>query len=329
MRKKRRLKKDFLIITFSIIFLFILIIFKNNISNNKNQQGSTTKPINDKKIYVKVLINNKEVKKMDIEDYIIGVVAAEMPAEFPIEALKAQAVAARTYAVRKIIKKQEHAIKGVYLCDSFEHCQAYITIDEMKKRWGNGFEKYYEKIKKAVLDTKGLVMVYNGEVINSLFHAASGGETEDAKEVFGEDIPYLKSTQSLGEESCPKYSSNIKISKTQFINKLKSNFPNINIRYNTLQDQVKVIERTSTGRVKNIKIGNEIISGNQFREIFTLNSTEFWISFEKNNVIISTKGFGHGVGMSQWGARYYATQGLNYKDILKHYYSNISFGKIK
>lgn len=151
-----------------------------------------------------------------------------MPAEFNLEALKAQTVASRTYAARKIVGKALHKgyeEKKVYLCDDFSHCQAYIDKDEMKRRWGKNFEKYYKKIRMAVEETKGQVLVYKGQVIDSLFHAASGGRTEDAKEVFKEEIPYLKSVVSRGEESCPKFSGEFYFTYNDLLKRLKNIFP--------------------------------------------------------------------------------------------------------
>uniref|UniRef100_A0A7C5V448 Stage II sporulation protein D n=1 Tax=Caldicellulosiruptor owensensis TaxID=55205 RepID=A0A7C5V448_9FIRM len=296
----------------------------SSILQNKNQKDD---------IYINLLRKNKNrIERILLEEYVIGVVAAEMPAEFNLEALKAQAVASRTYAARKIMSKAFHKgyeEKKVYLCDDFSHCQAYIDRDEMRKKWGKNFEKYYSKICKAVKQTKGEVLVYKGQIIDSLYHAASGGKTEDAKEVFKEEIPYLKSVVSRGEESCPKFSGEFYFTYDEFVKRLKSYFPGLRVDSSNISSRIKVIERTATDRVKSVKIGNTILSGNQFRNIFGLYSTEFWIYPDKRGVRIHTRGYGHGLGMSQWGANYLARQGKDYKQILLYYYQDVKICRLK
>ncbi|BCS82223.1 stage II sporulation protein D [Anaerocellum diazotrophicum] len=295
---------------------------------------SNMKPKNQKdNIYINLLRKNKnKIEKISLEEYVIGVVAAEMPADFNIEALKAQAVASRTYAAKKIVTKAFHKgyeNKKVYLCDDFSHCQAYIDKGEMKQRWGKNFEKYYNKIRKAVEETKGQVLVYRGEIIDSLYHAASGGKTEDAKEVFKEEIPYLKSVVSRGEEGCPKFSGEFYFTYNELLKRLKKYFPGLMVDTQNKSTQIKVVERTPTQRVKSIKIGNIILSGDQFRSIFGLYSTEFWVYPDNRGLRIKTRGYGHGLGMSQWGANYLARQGKNYKQILLYYYQNVKICRLK
>ncbi|WPX09043.1 stage II sporulation protein D [Anaerocellum danielii] len=307
----------------------------NVVQENKIRATSTALQSKNQKndIFINLLRKNKNrIEKILLEEYVIGVVAAEMPAEFNLEALKAQAVASRTYAARKIVGKALHngyEEKKVYLCDDFSHCQAYIDVSEMKQKWGKDFEKYYSKIRKAVDQTKGQVLVYKGRIIDSLYHAASGGKTEDAKEVFGRNIPYLKSVVSRGEEACPKFSGEFYYTYDEFIERLKSYFPGLRIDSSNISSQIKVVERTSTGRVKTVKVGNTILNGNQFRNVFGLYSTEFWIYPDKRGLRIHTRGYGHGLGMSQWGANNLARQGKNYKQILLYYYQNVKICRLK
>ncbi len=307
----------------------------NIVQESKIQSASTTLQSKNQKddIYINLLRKEKnKIERISLEEYVIGVVAAEMPAEFNLEALKAQAVASRTYAARRIVGKALHEGyegKKVYLCDDFFHCQAYIDKDEMKQKWGKNFEKYYKKIHMAVKETKGEVLVYKGQIIDSLFHAASGGKTEDAKEVFGEDVAYLKSVVSRGEEACPKFSGEFYFTYGEFIKRLKKYFPGLRVDTKSISSQIRVIERTATQRVRYVKVGNTILSGNQFRNIFGLYSTEFWIYPDKRGVRIQTRGYGHGLGMSQWGANYLARQGKNYIQILLYYYQNVKICRLK
>jgi len=354
---KRQVRKTFVIERFLMGAAVIVLLFANILSSwiNYGRQNvgktqlpaPTTKNENSKvvftnlkkndssnsQIYVNVLRKGtKKVERMSLEEYVIGAVAAEMPAEFSIEALKAQAIACRTYAARKISKKMLHGgyeKQKVYLCDDYSHCQAYIDINQMKQRWGKDFEKYYKKIYFSVMATKGEVLVYNGEIIDCLFHAASGGRTEDAKEVFGQSVPYLKSVVSRGEEACPKFSGEFYFPYDEFVKRLKNFYPDLKLDTRKISSQVKVLQRTNTQRVKTIKVGNITMNGNEFRSIFGLYSTEFWVYPQARGIRIKTKGYGHGLGMSQWGANYLARQGRNYKEILFYYYKNVKICRVK
>ncbi|WP_241765422.1 stage II sporulation protein D [Caldicellulosiruptor morganii] len=298
-----------------------------------NSENAEKAGVAKAEIYINLLRKDtKKVERMSLEEYVVGAVAAEMPAEFPIEALKAQAVACRTYAMRKVARKLLHSgyeRQKVYLCDDFAHCQAYIDKNQMKQKWGKNFTKYYQKLCSAVMATKGEVLVYNGEIIDCLFHAASGGRTEDAREVFGQSIPYLKSVVSRGEEACPKFSGEFYFSCDEFVKRLKSFYPNLKLSAKDIASQVKVLQRTNTQRVKMVKVGNIKISGEKFRQIFGLYSTEFWIYPQQSRIEIRTRGYGHGLGMSQWGAGYLARQGKSYKEILFYYYKNVKIYRVK
>lgn len=247
-----------------------------------------------------------ETIEMDLEEYVKGVVAAEMPAEFHIDALKAQAVAARTYAVSRTLKYEEGHPDHMEapLCIGI-HCQAYLSLDELKQIHGEDWEgKYWGKIEEAVMTTKGLLIYYQGEVIEPLYHSTSGGMTEDAIDVFSTDMPYLKAVISPYEEDAPKYKSIVTITGDEFIKKINNKYPDANLAKDNFFEKIKLIERTESGRIKKIAIGNRIIEGREFRELFALNSTNFVITYDQqlNIIDITTYGFGHGVGMSQWGA---------------------------
>lgn len=267
------------------------------------------------------------VQEINIELYVKGVVAAEMPAEFHIEALKAQAVAARTYAVNRTIRFSEghpdHKLAPI--CRGI-HCQAYLSLEELRQIKGESWvESYWAKIEEAVDATKGLLIYYGGEVAEPLYHSTSGGMTEDAINVFTTDTPYLKAVISPYEEEAPKYKTVITMTDEEFISRINKKYPEASITKDDFFDKIKLIEKTESGRIKKIAIGNKIIDGREIRELFSLNSTNFTITYDKKIKIIDivTYGFGHGVGMSQWGANGMAKNGSDYLNILEHYYTGI------
>ncbi|MCF6465058.1 stage II sporulation protein D [Clostridium sp. Cult2] len=270
---------------------------------------------------------NQQVIEMPLEEYIKGVVAAEMPAEFHIEALKAQAIASRTYAISRTLKYIEGHPDHIEapLCTGI-HCQAYLTLEELNnlhpKDWE---EKYWSKIEKAVDSTKGIVLYYRDEIIEPLYHSTSGGMTEDAQDVFAVDLPYLKSVESPYEEEAPKFRSLVTMTGDEFINILLKKYPGSNITKDNLGEKIKLVEKTKSGRIKKLAIDGSVINGREIRELFDLNSTNFKITYNpKNNIVdIETIGYGHGVGMSQWGANGMAKNDKDYEEILKHYYTGV------
>ncbi len=271
------------------------------------------------------------VKEMDLELYVKGVVAAEMPAEFHIEALKAQAIAARTYAVSRSQRYPEghpdH--KDASICMGI-HCQAYLSLEELSQIHGDGWvDKYWGKIQDAVDSTRGMLIYYKDVLAEPLYHSTSGGFTEDAVDVFNNDTPYLKSVDSPFEEEAPRYKTLTTLTDEEFVNKIKEGFPDADINLENFFDKIKLIEKTDSGRIKKIAIGNELIEGREIRDLFGLNSTNFTIAYDKQLKIIdiTTLGFGHGVGMSQWGANGMGKNGSNYLEILNHYYTDIEIKK--
>ena len=296
-----------------ILLLIVVVLSVIAISGSKKE---TTYFNNAKKEEVKEEIklalkdtSTGEIKNIELEDYIVGVVAGEMPASFNEEALKAQAIAARTYAMYKMKNSN-----GTYDLVTDKTNQVYITEDKMKSLWQENFDYYFEKIKKAVYDTKDLIMTYNGDIILSLYFARSNGKTEDAILVFGSNEEYLKSVESP-EESL---TSEVTISKDEFCNKLNISCDAINIS-NVL--------KSSSGRINSLNINGKTFKGTEIRTLFDLKSTDFDISIG-SEIKLVTKGYGHGVGMSQYGANKLAQNGKNYEEILKHYYQNINIEKI-
>ena len=258
--------------------------------------------------------NTGQIEKMDLEKYIIGVVAAEMPASFNEEALKAQAVASRTYAIYKI-----NASKKDYDVITDVSNQSYITIDDMKNKWKNNFEKYYQKIEKAVNDTKNKVIFYNDNVIGAFYFSMSNGYTEEVSLVFSEERDYLQSVESNYERN----SKNFEITK-EFLKKDFCSALEIECDELIFSD----ILRSMTNRVEKITVNNKEFKGTTFRAKLNLRSTDFDIKETGDKVLITTRGYGHGVGMSQYGANGMAEEGYSYEEILNYFYKNIKIDTI-
>ena len=321
-----------ILIVLPLIFLRVskesINVFNLN-NNNIVNSSEITFPINGKvKIYRK---KEDKIEELDLEEYIMGVVASEVPANFNEEALKAQAIAARTFYMNRRNNPCEDAKnKGAEICDT-TNCQVYMNKEERIAKWSSSqAEINWDKIKKAVLDTKSQVLTYDDLVLEyPQFFAISSGKTEDAKDVFSMDVPYLKSEESKGEEIAPKYKTTIEIPINEFVNKINTKYSTANLKKNDLSLLIKIESYTESGSVKEIKIGDKTLKGTEFRELFNLNSTNFKFDFEKDIVKINCIGYGHGVGMSQWGANAMAQNGAKYDEILKHYYSGVEIQKIK
>ena len=273
-------------------------------------KSNTCSPIIDNLVdnntYVTVNRSNGSIINIELESYLIGVVASEMPASFNTEALKAQAIVARTYALKRISE-------GKILTDTLS-TQVYKDDNELRNMWGASFNTYYNKIKDAVNSTKGMYITYNGKYIDAVYHSTSNGYTEDAINVWGNDIPYLKSTESIWDKSASSYERTVTFTFSEFINKL-----GININ----KDSEINITRNNSNRVSLISIDSNTFDGITFRTKLGLRSTDFNIILHEDNIVITTYGYGHGVGMSQYGANGMANSGYNYKDILNHYYKDI------
>lgn len=303
-----------------LIIVFVLslgALFSNNRSRSSNNDTSTflKEPLGEDNTLTINIKNpeSTEIKNIDLEEYVLGVVAAEMPASFNEEALKAQAIASRTYAVYKM----QHTNKEYDVLTDISN-QAYITKEEMQDKWQDSFSKYYAKIKDAVEKTKDMVMFYNDEVIISYYFAMSNGYTEDAALVFGTREDYLESVDSTWDENIKNFMVTKEFSKEEFCQKLDLTCSNI---------EIKSVDKSPTGRVNSIVINNKTFKGTEVRTLLNLRSTDFTINLS-DVVSITTKGYGHGVGMSQYGAQEMAKLGYNYEEILKYYYQDINLGKV-
>lgn len=306
-----------------IIYIIVIAVLVSTASINLKKEEKSIGKI------IKVLIDNT-VKEIDFEEYIKGVVSAEMPANFESEALKAQAICARTYTINKVMNSNKEVHKGADICDNSAHCQAYCDKEESLKKWErNSAQKKWDKISDAVEDTKGKVITYQGNVISALFHSSSGGRTEDVKEVWGgTQYPYLISVDSKGEE---EIMSNFTEKKEFTINEMKVILQKKNkkFKFNDKKDKIEIISRTTGDRVREIKFGSMKLSGTEVRSLFGLRSANFEVKVEKDKIIFTTKGYGHGAGMSQWGAQAMALEGKKYEEIIKHYYTGVEIEEYK
>lgn len=296
--------------------LLIIVVILSGVLVIVSSSTNTTffNTIASESINVKDTKNNS-VETKELEEYIIGVVAAEMPASFDMEALKAQAVASRTYAM---YKKSTSSSDYDIVTDVSN--QGYIDTSEMKDKWQGDFDKYYNKIKEAVNSTKGEIMMYNDEIVEAYYFAMSNGYTEDVSLVFSESLDYLQSVESSYDNNTLKnFEVTTTLSKTEICNKL-------NISCNKFV--INNIERSNTNRVNNITINGTTFKGTIFRSKLGLRSTDFDININGSNVSITTRGYGHGVGMSQYGANGMANAGKTYEEILKYYYKNVKITSI-
>ena len=266
--------------------------------------------------YVRVKRKDNSIIKVPLEDYIVGVLAGEMPIDFEEEAFKAQAVAARSYV---LIKMKENINNDYDVVDTVQN-QVYLDYVYLKNVWKNNYIKNINKLKKVVKDTKGQYLEYNGEIAQTMYFSTSTGVTENCKEIFGNDVPYLTSVDSKWDNISPLYETSQEYNINEFFQKLNLPYSNVlNISY---------IKRTSTGRNIKLMINNNIYNASDIMQIFNIKSTFFNITKNNNIIKISSKGYGHGVGMSQYGAQAMALKKYKYNQILYHYYKNTKLKKI-
>ena len=293
------------ILTYLTIILLPIVIISFFFKEANFIMAKTTNIIEKKDVIVKLSDKNENIT---LEEYVIGVVAGEMPALFNEEALKAQAIASRTYVIKHLQKRDT--------ISSTISDQVYLSKDEMKNKWQNKYNEYYNKIKKAVKETENLIMYYNNEPIKAYYYSMSNGYTESSLNVFNEYNDYLNVIKSPYDED---NSHTETFSKDTFCNKLDIVCSEINISN---------IKKDNSNRIAKITINNKTFTGIEVRKKLSLRSTDFTITVEKNNISIKTKGYGHGVGMSQHGTNNMAKLGFTYEEILKYYYQNIEIAQL-
>ncbi len=298
------------------------------IENTDSTQENIKSTYNYKNYGTIKLLHKKtgEVEQVNIDNYLCNVVSAEMPADYEIEALKAQAVVARTYTIYKINNKKH---ENADICDASTCCQAWVDKETRFSRWEESKrESNWEKIQKCVQETQGQIITYQNQPINAFFHANSGGKTELPVNVWGgTGLPYLQVVETAGEEGYKQYESEVELTQDELIEKLKTKYSDISIDFSN-QEDLKILEYTDSGRVRTVKFGNHEISGVETRTLLGLKSTNFEISKENDKIKFTVKGYGHGVGMSQTGADAMAKQGKNYKEIINHFYSGIEIKEV-
>ena len=293
-----------------IIILLPITVFMLSKQASPKPQNSNDQTSQAKEIYIDLLINN-EKKHIPLEEYLVSVVGAEVPALFDMEALKSQAVASRTFALY-----QENTRGYVTTTD-----QAYNSLEELQQKWQDNYYTYLKRITDAVNMTKNQVITYNKKLIKAYFYAMSNGYTTTSLSVFNESLPYLNTIMpTFDNETNTKFKVTKNVSKDEFCKTLNIDCAALTIN-NIITDY--------SNRIETLSINKKTYTGIEIRKIFNLRSTDFTITVENNDVIFTTKGYGHGVGMSQYGANAMAKEGSNYKDILEYYYQGVTIEEYK
>ena len=336
------MKKLFMfVIGLLIICFFIPVLFTTRFKNTTNniieenivliESNSSINTYDYKQYNIIKLLHSKtnQIEEINLEEYLYSVVSAEIPASFEKEAIKAQAIAARTYTIYKIKNNDgKHGEAG--LCDDSTCCQAWVSKEDRLERWEETTrEENWNKITLAVNETKGKIITYQEEPINAFFHANSGGITETPINVWSgnAEYPYLQAVQTSGEDAYSQYQSEIELTKEEVIEKIKVTHNNIEIDFNK-EDAIQILEYTEGSRIRTIKFGNVNLSGVEARTIFGLRSANFTVNILEDKVKFAVVGYGHGVGMSQTGADALAKEGKTAEEILHHYYKDIEIKNV-
>lgn len=269
------------------------------------------------------LTQEDRLARMTLEGYVCGVVAAEMPAQYHLEALKAQAVAART---RALWQKEQGGCAlhpGADICTDSTHCQGYATLGQCREMWGGSYEAYRDRLLQAQKETAGQWIAYGDKPITVLYHAISGGRTENVQTVFAESLPYLVSVESIEDESARGYQQETAFTFEEIARKLNSTLDGAQLTAQDVQRSLSIGGYTDSGRVSHVQIGEQRIEATVLRRALGLRSTWFTISADDQGVVFHQRGYGHGVGMSQAGANSMAASGADYAQIIRHYYTGV------
>jgi len=342
--KKAFLLKKILLITGVIVFVFVSVSYFLPQPTEEKEKPSYDKDLKTKFDFPALGKIDEDIKEPDqiivydhtegekkeknMEKYLIGVVAAEMPPSFHQEALKAQAVAARSYTMARLPEFGGTGCshkEGADICTNPNHCQDYMDEDDAEKKWGKRGNKKWDKVRQSVKSTRGEVLKYSGKLVTDApYHSTCGGKTESAQKVWGTELGYIKPVECEYCQHSQKYTDKVELKDQQVADVVSS--VNSNAKNHVLSGEkpVQVLNRSSTGRVLEAKIGGQVISGREVRQMFDLKSTNF--SLEHNDGsgwVFKTRGFGHGVGLCQYGADGMAKDGYEYREILDHYFQNI------
>ena len=331
------MRKSICLIMILIFLIFMLpFIFLNRRTVTTSKEPDTQKEElqtidYDYSKYSTIKLLHKDIEKVEevkLDEYIACVVSAEMPVSYDIEALKAQAIVARTYTIYKITTSKKH--NNADICDKSTCCQAWISKENRLKKWDEEEAKdNWNKIVQAVNDTVGKIITYEGKPINAFFHANSGGKTQTPFYVWGgTGYPYLQVVETAGEENYKQYSSEAKFTKEKFIEKVKKEHKDFEIDFKE-ENCIEIKERDKSDRVLTVKIGNLNLSGVETRTLLGLRSANFTVEITENEILFKVIGYGHGVGMSQTGADALAKQGKNCEEIIKHFYTGVEIIKME
>lgn len=317
----------FILCVISLIFLIPIIFTTRRIVkvSSKIEEKELEVIEYDYSKYKNIKLLHKDtgvIEEVNLDKYIANVVSAEMPVEFDIEALKAQAVVARTYTIYKITTSKKHAEADI--CDKSTCCQAWLSKEDRFKKWEEDKRvSNWNKILQSVNDTVGKIITYENKPINAFFHANSGGKTQVPFYVWGgSGYPYLQVVETSGEEGYSQYSSEAEFTKEEFIKKVKKEYKDFKINFEE-ENCIQIKERDESNRVVTVKIGNLNLSGVETRTLLGLRSANFTVEISKEKILFKVIGYGHGVGMSQTGADALAKKGKNYEEIIKHFYVGV------
>ncbi|MGI6430089.1 MAG: stage II sporulation protein D [Syntrophomonadaceae bacterium] len=299
--------KKIIIFSSAIVFAALAVFFA--------LRGCSTQSIHELPMVTVYRSQSGQVEQMDLEEYIIGTVAAEMPASFESEALKAQAICARTYALRKLTEGKSYPHQAD-LSDNINTCQGYLSYEEFAGRHPHQSEQWWLNIQQAVEETRGQVILHDNQLIDALYHSTCGGQTASALEVFGQNIDYLQSVQCGYCQISKRY-------KTEQV----LDWQDV-VAVSGEGECVEVMATSSTGRIEQVKVNQKVMKGSEFRQAFGLPSTRCTVRMENQGINVISYGYGHGVGLCQYGAQGMALQGKNYQQILAHYYPGTRIYKI-
>lgn len=316
--------KKILIKTLIVSIVVLLLPFLLTLLLKEHQSSNSLEAMNFT-IYYEV---NDSKDKLSFNDYLIGVVAANMPAGYQMEALKAQAVIARTYALYNIsLLQQEDSGKDTFTTS--ELGLSYINLSSLEEFWGSeDYSVYFAKLENAVSGTKDEVLVYDNDLVLPVFFNTGSGSTRSALEAWGVDIPYLVSVSSKQDVNSTNYLKLVEFEFTDLIPLLESYYSDLTLTEDNFFEEVSVTARDSIGYVTKIDLGNQTVSGEEFAKVLGLASSHFYIEAYEGKVRIVCNGTGHGVGLSQYGANEMAENGSSYTDILTYYYTDTTLSNL-
>lgn len=313
--------KKYLILAILVGLASVLVPVGMNLKYGEKKNGPQAPGVTEERLPEELgdkisvyMADSEEVREMDLREYLVGVVAAEMPAMYETEALKAQAVISGTLSRYMMLRGPREDLKGAVISSDYRRHQGYMTVEKMRERWGEDFDAYYVKICAAVDETLPFTVTYEDAPILAVFHAISAGTTETAENVWGKAYPYLIHTDSEGDKLSPEFESVETFSTAEFFELLELEAPE--------EPENAVSEETysDAGYLLSVNVAGKDFKGSEIRTLLSLRSSAITISYDDETFTLTVKGYGHGVGMSQYGADYLARQGDTWREIVAHYY---------